>query len=504
MVECQPMTPNVTHTMSHQDLGTAEPQEALRHQENPFGSPFSRAVSAVSAALLLSVLGLLLWVSATVPPLHRVEEPDRALDLMVGRLMEAQEELRRFPLWQQRLTEWVIGSNEQERLLAIQWYQELVEMTGDPLSKLKLAILRAEEGQEQNVLADIQTWWELGDPMLRYAQWLEAAYGSEEISRDQAAEWQETLADTLPDGWFYRTLATRLAQRSGDEEFLAAIEEQVREQGYRFQNRLTLLLFIELSCLVLGSLALATIVRRRKAQPDFLRLADTGVPPPWPTEVGTAVLLRGGALGAVITIGFLLAPPGDFLSWRVFAIPLANLPLLVLAYVHLLKPAGLDVWSGFGLRVNPAHLGRLIVASVAVIGAGLWGEWALGQFWEYLGITNHWTEWFDADLVWGSGSVLTVSLLEYLVFAPIFEEVAFRGLLFAGLRLKLSFGPAALVSAGVFAVAHGYGLIGFLSVFWSGVLWAWIYEKTGSLLPGMIAHVANNLFVSLTVIALLR
>jgi membrane protease YdiL (CAAX protease family) len=60
------------------------------------------------------------------------------------------------------------------------------------------------------------------------------------------------------------------------------------------------------------------------------------------------------------------------------------------------------------------------------------------------------------------------------------------------------------MSAAIFAAAHGYGVIGFLSVWWSGILWAWVYERTGSLLPGMVAHATNNLFVSLTVMALLR
>ena len=37
-----------------------------------------------------------------------------------------------------------------------------------------------------------------------------------------------------------------------------------------------------------------------------------------------------------------------------------------------------------------------------------------------------------------------------------------------------------------------------------GVLWAWIYEKTGSILPGILAHAINNLLVCLAVMALLR
>ncbi|MBH0197508.1 MAG: CPBP family intramembrane metalloprotease [Nitrospira sp.] len=229
-----------------------------------------------------------------------------------------------------------------------------------------------------------------------------------------------------------------------------------------------------------------------------------GVPPPWSGGIGTTVLLRGGALGALITMVFLSFPPIEHASLRALAIPLANLPLLALAYVHLLKPTELDFRSGFGLHIDRATLSQLIGAALAVIAAGLWGEWVMGRVAEWLDLANHWTEWFDPNLVWASGSVLTVSLLEYVIFAPIFEELAFRGLLFAVLRRRFSFVPAALLSASIFALAHGYGLIGFISVLWSGFLWAWIYEKTGSLIPGMIAHAMNNLLVSLTVMALLR
>jgi uncharacterized protein len=191
-------------------------------------------------------------------------------------------------------------------------------------------------------------------------------------------------------------------------------------------------------------------------------------------------------------------------SLRALAIPLANLPLLVLAYIQLLKPAGLTFTNGFGLGIKREDLGRLACTVLAVIAAGLWGEWVMGRAAEFLHLNNHWTEWFDQDLVWGTPPVIAVSILEYVVFAPIFEELAFRGLLFAMFRRRLEFLPAALISTSLFALAHGYSLIGFISVFWSGFLWAWIYERTGSLIPGMVAHAMNNLLVCLTVMALLR
>ena len=46
--------------------------------------------------------------------------------------------------------------------------------------------------------------------------------------------------------------------------------------------------------------------------------------------------------------------------------------------------------------------------------------------------------------------------------------------------------------------------MGFASVFASGALWTLAYERTRSLLPGILAHGVNNLMVAVDVLALLR
>jgi hypothetical protein len=337
-----------------------------------------------------------------------------------------------------------------------------------------------------------------------FGQLIEAAYGARSLDKTREIELQAALAETLPDGWFYNHLAARLAQRAADQAMLTTVERRIAVRGEQVQRWLRMLVMFELACVIIGSVILVGIARLRGQQTDLLRLHLPGVPPPWRGGIGTVVLLRGGAIGAVITVAFLSFPPVENVSLRALAIPLANLPLLALAYVHLFKPVGLSFWSGFGLRIERAYLGRLIGVVLAVVAAGLWGEWVMGRVAESLRLTSHWTEWFDPNLVWAPGSVLAISLLEIVVFAPIFEELTFRGLFYAALRRRFSFLPAAWISAGIFALAHGYGLIGFISVLWSGFLWAWIYEKTGSLIPGMIAHALNNLLVCLAVMVLLR
>lgn len=449
-------------------------------------------------------LSALVWFSATLPKLQRFEDPDRALEVMVSRTMEAQEGLRQSPVWQQWINEWTAGSTDAERVQAIQWYQEVVEETGAPLSRLRLAILQGESDRADDALSASLVWRTMENPLPMYADLIDAAYGVARLDRTREGQLQAALAEVLPAGWFYHALAARLAERGGDSALAATVAKQRTLRAERIQRRSGYLMWTELTALVIGSVLLYRMIRLGRQRARLMRLHAPGVPPPWPAGIGAAVLLRGGALGAVITLVFLSFAPVEHVSLRALTIPLANLPLMGLAYIYLFKPTGLTFREGFGLTVPPSHMGRLAGVVAAAVAAGLWGEWVMGMVSEGFNLTNHWTEWFDPDLVWESPSVLAVSLLEYVVFAPVFEELAFRGLLYAVLRRRLAVLPSAVISASIFALAHGYGVIGFISVLWSGMLWAWLYERTGSLIPGMLAHAANNLLVCAAVMALLR
>lgn len=462
---------------------------------------FSRTVSLLSAFVLVAALGAILWQASTTPKLDHLDNPAQALELMAQRTLEAHDGLAMAPPWQRGLIRWATGGVESERAQLIEWYEELVATGTSPQVRLQLAILHGEFGHQTQAVAAARSWTSDDVPSPFYAQVIDAAYGPQALPRDQEFALQAELAEVLPAGWFYNHLAASLARRAGDTTLGETVRQDLRQRGVQAQRRARWLNGVELFCWVAGSGLLMRMVWRGRLQD---RLHEPGVPPPWPGGVGKAVLLRGGALGALITLAFASFAPPEHVSLRALAIPAANLPLLALASVYLFQPVGLTFWQGFGLQLEWRRLGRLAGVVLAVIAAGLWGEWGLSRAAEWLGLANHWTEWFDAELVWGSGSILTVSLLEYVVFAPIFEELAFRGMLYAMLRRRLAPLPAALLSAGVFALAHGYGLVGFLSVLWSGLLWAWVYERTGSLIPGMIAHATNNLLVCLGVMTLLR
>jgi membrane protease YdiL (CAAX protease family) len=88
---------------------------------------------------------------------------------------------------------------------------------------------------------------------------------------------------------------------------------------------------------------------------------------------------------------------------------------------------------------------------------------------------------------------VAVQVVLIAIMAPISEEVCFRGMLFGGLRRRMPALPAALISGAIFGGLHattGVSAVPPLIVF--GVLLALLYERTGSIVPGIILHMLNN------------
>ncbi len=79
-----------------------------------------------------------------------------------------------------------------------------------------------------------------------------------------------------------------------------------------------------------------------------------------------------------------------------------------------------------------------------------------------------------------------------VLWAPIFEEIAFRGVLYAGLRARFGVLRAALLSSLVFGFAHSYDLGGNLAIASVGFIFALLYERSKSLLPCIFAHALFN------------
>src|SRR3954462_5171936 len=96
------------------------------------------------------------------------------------------------------------------------------------------------------------------------------------------------------------------------------------------------------------------------------------------------------------------------------------------------------------------------------------------------------------DIAEGFGAI-PVQVLLIVIAAPISEEVCFRGMLFGGLRRSLPRIPAALLAGLIFGGLHaltGVTVVPPLIAF--GFILCLLYEKTGSIVPGIMLHMLNN------------
>lgn len=93
-------------------------------------------------------------------------------------------------------------------------------------------------------------------------------------------------------------------------------------------------------------------------------------------------------------------------------------------------------------------------------------------------------------------------IITVVIFAPILEEIVFRGILQKSLVKKgLKPSHAILISSFIFGAVHGYPWQ-FVGAFLLGTVLGLVYQKTKSLLMPILLHAFNNLISALMVIFL--
>jgi hypothetical protein len=456
----------------------------------------------LAALVLASFIVMMAWLQYSGSRVDSVDEPERALALVVGRTLDIDDAVRRTPAWEQFVYRVLSGDPSEDVEEGLRWYEELAQESLHPSVDLHLAVLEGETGRTDSVRRRAEEWSRRADPLPVYALLVGAAYLDEDVEPDLQSNLEDALAEALEPGWFRDRIATRLATRAGDRDLQVSATAAQAERSGRLLARMRATMAVELALIGIGVVLLVRVVVRRRA---LDRIGLVVLPPPWRGRTGVLVLIWGGAIGALIILGSSFLPDRAYSRVLIGASTnVSFVPLVVLAWFVLLRPSGLRLTESFGLVPTWGGARRLVLVVLTLLALGQLGEGLMDLAGRWLGVAAHWTEWFDRDLVWGSRSLVGMTIFDTVVLTPVFEEIVFRGLLFATLRRRFAVLPAAALSAALFAVAHGYGVLGFAAVFWSGFLWAWSYERTGSLLPSIAAHAADNLMASLSVILVLR
>ena len=125
----------------------------------------------------------------------------------------------------------------------------------------------------------------------------------------------------------------------------------------------------------------------------------------------------------------------------------------------------------------------------------------LGAAW---GTASHWAQGVTEPLMFGPVQTVWLAAVALVLWTPLVEEIAFRGLLYRTLAQRWRAPVAGLLAAAVFAALHGYTGLAWISVAWTALVLTWGYQRTGSLWPCILAHGLSNAFTLAIVVAFYR
>ena len=87
------------------------------------------------------------------------------------------------------------------------------------------------------------------------------------------------------------------------------------------------------------------------------------------------------------------------------------------------------------------------------------------------------------------------------LFAPIIEELTYRGIFTSCVGDKLKTYQLIILSGFVFGILHGFPLVYFLSKFLFGMVACYLYRRDHSLASDMLFHLLNNSLIFLVLVA---
>ena len=192
---------------------------------------------------------------------------------------------------------------------------------------------------------------------------------------------------------------------------------------------------------------------------------------------------------SLLIVGPVVAAYGEDTPEAYFAAAIATLlwdvGFVVVAF-SLVRGVG-GTWQGLGFR-NLKFRPLMIIAAYLVAAAAV-------QLYA-LSVTSAGLEFLEPDAqipegLFESSIAVAATGIAVVAGAPIAEEVLFRGFLFGGLRSKLPFWPAALLSGFIFSLAHADP--GFILPFTAiGAILAYTYERSRTLVTPIGVHLLFN------------
>jgi len=311
-----------------------------------------------------------------------------------------------------------------------------------------------------------------------------------------------TGATMIPIGWAKNRLRLRINTRLQKPYFIELFKTRLEENGKHLRASLLQIVLL-ISFVILSGLYVMIRYKIFYISPPW---KNNSLDEPWSLTEGFCVTLRAAIYGLAIWLALQMISnqfftPNILNNWSTL---FASIPMLWLIHHYLLRPRGKNLINGFGLSLKGVNIRDLIFVTGALLALELIGLLLIGWGTWKIGFENHWAHGIHERLVFSPTETVILSIINIIVWAPIFEEIGFRGLLYTTLRSHLSPTRAIVISAFIFSALHLQTLSGFLSIFWSGLILAYAYEKYRSLLPGILIHSFGNILYLSTILLFYR
>lgn len=453
----------------------------------------------LTSLLLLGLLYFFINPFATTSQLDKLHYLGVSAGRMMDRHMQFYENYENVPALERAIHAFLFGDRSAVETETINAYREVLHYLGDESDDTSHAA-------RMNILARLLVT--LGETRpaaeLEQALPLLSSHPEDEVVANAihyaylAVDNREfdpeiyTGANLLPLGWAADRLRYRIALKSGNVRLAEVLLEKLHSRGAQ-HRQFVMQMVLTVAIIILTGLYL--LLRYRVLQRLF-PWDKSVLHSPWRFVDGLAVAVTAAVTGLIISLLLHIVPdnpfftPSFFTSWSTL---FASLPMLWLIQHYLLKPRGLTLRRAFGLCAPATGWQHFFTTTGALLALDWIGVLLIGWGTWQLGLGSHWTEGMQERLVFGTQQTVILSTINIVVWAAIFEEIGFRGLIYTTLRQRLTPTTAIVISALIFASLHLYSLAGFLAVFWSGLILAYAYERFQSLLPGIMIHAAGNM-----------
>lgn len=364
---------------------------------------------------------------------------------------------------------------------------------------LRLGVVYGHRGYSEQAAEMFALAAGLDEESSDYYHALSEVYSSGNISREALRAKAEVIASH--EGWLTDLALVDVYTRLDAEELLAEVTGRRYARAVRFAGGLLVIGGVTGLLLGLGVVTLVVLAFRRGLT---LRRPVAPLPfiVPWrPLDAVEAVAV----LLFTMVVGGMISTLALGRALRLDEWSLGRPVLMGVQYVLVSGVTIAVIWYrvGAGASRPLRALGLRTGRALRLIGTGLTGYAAFLTAMLVVAAVAGWLMGGSVplaqtteEIIGAAASPAEVAIYFVLVciLAPVFEELIFRGYVYAGLRRLLPVRSAIIVGAAAFAAVH-LNAEAFLVIGLIGAMLCYLYERSRSLLPGIVAHGVHNALV---------